>query len=247
MTYSSHSKPFQKATFLRRYKRFLADVRLADGRIVTVHCPNTGAMTNCLVPDSPCWISESDNPRRKYRHTWEIATATGGKRAGINTARANGLVREAVEQGRVPQLAGYGRLESEVRYGDERSRIDLLLSEHPERPGENCYVEVKNVTYGLSGGRGLFPDAVSVRGSKHLRELMAMVEKGQRAVLFFCVQHSGIEWVEPADAVDRVYGETLRQALERGVEVFAYRAKLSARGIVLDREIPFAAEALVRA
>lgn len=233
------AKPFVKATFLRRYKRFLADVELADGEVVTVHCPNTGAMTNCLVPNSPCWISESDNPKRKYRHTWEIATATGGKRAGVNTGRANALVKRAVEQGRVPQLAGYESLESEVRYGDERSRIDLLLKNHSSRPDQHCYVEVKNVTYGLTTGRGLFPDAVSVRGSKHLRELMAMTARGHRAVLFFCVQHSGIQWVEPADAIDSVYGETLREAIDKGVEVLAYRAKLSARRIVLDREIPF--------
>jgi sugar fermentation stimulation protein A len=232
-------QPFQQAIFLRRYKRFLADVQLADGRTVTVHCPNTGAMTNCLVPDSPCWISESPNPKRKYRYTWEIATAVGRKKAGINTGRANSLVMEAIRGGGVKQLKGYRKLAREVRYGEERSRIDLLLTDHPRQPGEACYVEIKNVTYGLTNGRGLFPDAVSARGCKHLRELMAMTARGQRAVLFFCVQHSGIQWVEPADEVDPLYGATLREAVINGVEVLAYRAKLSTQGIVLEQEIPF--------
>ncbi|MEX1034092.1 MAG: DNA/RNA nuclease SfsA [Cellvibrionaceae bacterium] len=232
-------RPFLKATFLRRYKRFLADVQLADGSVETVHCPNTGAMTNCLVPNSPCWISESLNPKRKYRHTWEIATATGRKKAGINTARANSLVAQAIRKGLVKQLTGYRGLASEVRYGQERSRIDLLLTEHPRRPNQACYVEVKNVTYGLGDGQGLFPDAVSERGCRHLRELMLMVEEGQRAVLFFCVQHSGIQWVEPADKIDPLYGATLRDAVAKGVEVLAYRAKLSSREIVLEKEIPF--------
>lgn len=235
---SRAQRVFQKAIFLRRYKRFLADVRLADGNEVTVHCPNTGAMTNCLVPESPCWISESPNPKRKYRHTWEIATAVGRKKAGINTARANKIVSDAIQKGDVVQLKGYRQLATEVRYGEERSRIDLLLTGHPDRPGEDCYVEVKNVTYGLTTGRGLFPDAVSKRGCKHLRELVAMVAGGHRAVLFFCVQHSGIEWVEPAAKVDPLYAATLREAVAKGVEVLAYRAELSDQGIVLDREIP---------
>lgn len=229
---------FQQAIFLKRYKRFLADVQFADGRIMTVHCPNTGAMTNCLVPNSPCWLSESPNPKRKCRHTWEIATAVGGKKAGINTGRANAIVLEALRRGGIHQLEGYRSTASEVRYGEERSRIDLLLTDHPHRPEETCYVEVKNVTYGLRDGRGLFPDAVSLRGRKHLRELMGVVARGQRAVLLFCVQHSGIQWVEPAQEVDPLYAATLREALSKGVEVLAYRAKLSARGIVLDREIP---------
>lgn len=227
-----------QATFLRRYKRFLADVRLPDGSVVTVHCPNTGAMTNCLVPDSPCWISESSNTKRKYRHTWEIATAVGGKKAGVNTGRANRLVAAAIENGTVTQLQGYRQVSSEVRYGDEKSRIDLLLAGHPQRPGQSCFVEVKNVTYGMPGGRGLFPDAVSTRGSKHLRELTAVAARGDRAVLLFCVQHSGIQWVEPADEVDPIYGATLREAADKGVELLAYRAEFSPEGITLNREIP---------
>lgn len=235
---SKQHSPLIRGTFLRRYKRFLADVRLADGSTVTVHCPNTGAMTNCLVPDSPCWLSVSSNPKRKYPHTLEIATTPGRKKAGVNTARANTLVREAIEKGLVKQLAGYRQLTAEVAYGTGSSRIDFLLTDHPRRRGQQCFVEVKNVTYGQSDGRGLFPDAVSVRGCKHLRELAAKALAGERAVLFFCVQHTGIEWVEPADTIDPAYGRALREAAAAGVEVLAYRAKLSAREIILDQEIP---------
>lgn len=232
------SSPFREAIFLRRYKRFLADVQLEDGEILTVHCPNTGAMTNCLVPNSPCWISESSNPRRKYRFTWEIATTPGQHKAGVNTGRANALVEEAIRSGLVHQLQGYGQLLREVRYG-EGSRIDFKLQDHPERPGEDCFVEVKSVTYGLEDGTGLFPDAVSDRGSRHLRELISIAAAGHRAVLFFCVQHSGIRVVKPADEVDPVYGQILREALAAGVEVLAYQASLSPQRIVLEREIPF--------
>lgn len=229
--------PLIPATFLRRYKRFLADVQLADGSVETVHCPNTGAMTNCLVADSPCWLSLSANPKRKYRYTWEIATAPGGHRAGINTARANSLVQAAIEAETVPGLQGYRQIAREVRYGGEGSRIDFLLDDHPERPAQKCYVEVKSVTYAEADGRGLFPDAVSARGSKHLRELAAMAQTGERAVLFFCVQHTGIEWMEPADGVDPAYGRALREAVACGVELMAWRARLSPEAICLDQEI----------
>lgn len=229
---------FREAIFLRRYKRFLADVQLETGEVITVHCPNTGAMTNCLVPNSPCWISESSNPRRKYRFTWEIATAPGQHKAGVNTARANALVEQGITGGLITQLQGYHSLLREVRYGEDGSRIDFKLQGHPERPDVDCFVEVKSVTYGLEDGRGLFPDAVSVRATRHLRELISIVAEGHRAVLVFCVQHSGIEWVEPADQVDPLYGETLRAAMAAGVEVLAYRASLSPQRIVLEREIP---------
>jgi sugar fermentation stimulation protein A len=142
----------------------------------------------------------------------------------VNTARPNAQAREAIEAGRVPELAGYTECRAEVRYGDEKSRIDLLLSGHPAR--SNAWVEVKNVTL-AEGSNGYFPDAVTERGQKHLRELMAQVEKGDRAVLFFVVNHTGIEMVRPADHIDAHYGELLRQAKAAGVEVLAYRAALS--------------------
>lgn len=227
---------WQSGVLLRRYKRFLADVRLADGTEITIHCPNTGSMKNCLVPGSPCWFSRAANPKRKYPHTWELASTPSGHLAGINTGRANALVEEAIHNGVIAELQGYETLYREKRYGSENSRIDFLL----ECDDRQCFVEVKNVTLMEEVGQGLFPDAVSTRGSKHLRELMMMVNEGKRAVLLFCVQHTGIEWVAPADAIDPVYGETLRRAASVGVEILAYGVRiLPERGeIVLAGKLP---------
>lgn len=224
----------KEATLLRRYKRFLADVCLPDGEEVTIHCPNTGSMKACLDDGGRCWFSESDNPKRKYSRTWEIATTPAGDLAGINTGRANALVLEAILNGTVAELQGYDSWKTEVRYGAERSRIDICLS----GSGVDCYVEVKNVTLCVGAGQGLFPDAVSARGSKHLRELMLMVEQGHRAVLLFCVQHSGIDRVSPAADIDSVYAATLREAAAAGVEILAYKARLSAEEIVITESLP---------
>lgn len=227
---------WQKGQLIKRYKRFLADVVTADGDTLTLHCPNTGSMRHCIVEGSDCWYSRSDSKTRKYPHTWEVATTLTGHLAGINTARANGLVRAAMEAGVIEPLAGYPQVRAEVRYGSENSRIDFLLS------GEagDCYVEVKNVTLMEAAGEGLFPDAVSTRGSKHLRELMAMVQAGHRAVLLFCVQHTGVEWVSPADAIDPAYGQNLREAAAAGVEILAYRARIEPErsSIVLSEALP---------
>ncbi|WP_439133233.1 DNA/RNA nuclease SfsA [Pseudomaricurvus sp.] len=226
----------EQGVLLKRYKRFLADVRLPDGKEITIHCPNTGSMKACLAEGSPCWFSTSDNKKRKYPNTWEIATTPAGHLAGVNTGRANGLVKEAIETGVIAELQGYPQLKTEVRYGDERSRIDLFLSGKDGEP--DCYVEVKNVTLWEEGGQGLFPDSVSTRGTKHLRELALMVEQGHRAVLLFCVQHSGIETVSPAAEIDPVYAKTLKEVAAKGVEVYAYQADLSAEEIVLRRALP---------
>lgn len=213
---------FQPARLIQRYKRFLADVALPNGDIITVHCPNTGSMKNCLLPDGPCWYSTSTSAARKYPQTLEIVTTPQGHLAGINTARANGLVECAITAGVITELRSYTSMRREVVYGNEKSRIDFLL----ENESGKCYVEVKNVTLMEGDGQGLFPDAVSERGSKHLRELMQMKLEGHRAVLLFCVQHTGIQWVEPADLIDPVYGKTLREAIAQGVEVIAYGAEI---------------------
>ncbi len=223
-----------EGVLLRRYKRFLADVMLPNGETVTIHCPNTGSMKACLAEGSPCWFSVSDNPKRKYSRTWELATTPEGDLAGVNTARANGLVREAIESGVIEELQGYDSIRSEVRYGAENSRIDLLLD------GDlgPCYVEVKNVTLCGAEGQGLFPDSVSVRGTKHLRELAWVAASGKRAVLLFCVQHSGITTVAAAASIDPVYAQTLQEVVQQGVEVYAYRATLSANEIALVEKLP---------
>lgn len=224
----------QKGTLIRRYKRFLADITLENGQLTTIHCPNTGSMKNCAVAESPCWFSDSKNPKRKYPCSWEVATTSSGHLAGVNTSRSNALVIEAVNAGVIKELSGYDSLSTEVPYGEERSRIDILL----EKENARCYVEVKNVTLGYDDGLGQFPDAVSVRGTKHLRELIAMTQQGYRAVLVFCVQHTGIERVEPADEIDPEYGRTLREAIAAGVEVIAYRAVISPNEITLTDKIP---------
>ena len=227
--------PLLAGRLSKRYKRFLADVVLDDGRALTAHCPNTGSMLGCQQPGSRVWLSESDNPKRKYPHTWELVELAGGVLVGINTGRANALVREAIESGLIGELAGYDEIRAEVRYGNENSRIDFLLTGNEG----SCYVEVKNVTAAVDEGIAVFPDAVSTRGTKHLRELMDTARHvGRRAVLCYCVQRSDVGEVRPADEIDPDYGRTLREALDGGVEVIAYRAEIDPQGVVLVEPIP---------
>lgn len=224
------------ATLIRRYKRFLADVVLESGEQVTVHTPNTGTMLGCADPGSRVWLQDSGNPTRKYPLGWELSTADSGTLIGVNTHLANQLVQEGIETGVLAELQGYQSLRREVRYGKEGSRIDLLL-QHAARPA--CYVEVKNVTLLRNPGVAAFPDAVSQRGSKHLRELAGLVRQGYRAVLLFCVQRADAEVVEPARDIDPVYADTLVQAVEQGVEVLAYRAHVTPAEITLQTRLPF--------
>jgi len=230
------SLPLRPARLLRRYKRFLADVELPDGSQITVHTPNTGAMTGCADPGSRVFLREVDNPKRKYRFSWEVTENLQGVMVGVHTGITNALVREGIESGVIAELQGYPTIRQEVRYGDENSRIDLLLQSNAD--GRDCYVEIKNVTTCDAQGYGYFPDAVSSRASKHLRELMAMAAQGQRAVIFFCVQRGDVQRVRPADEIDPLYGETLRAALAAGVEALAYRADVSAEAITLIRPLP---------
>ncbi len=217
-------EPLVEGRLIRRYKRFLADVRLPDGSEVVAHCPNTGSMLGCQPENARVWLSRSNNPKRKLKYTWELVATAPGVVACVNTARPNAQARAAIEDGVVTELAGYRRCRGEVRYGEEKSRIDLLLSGHDGQA--DAWVEVKNVTL-AEGSQGFFPDAVTERGQKHLRELMAQVAKGDRAVLLFVVNHTGIVEVRPADHIDARYGQLLRQACEAGVEVLAYRAELA--------------------
>lgn len=222
------------ATLIKRYKRFLADVEMPDGSIITAHCANTGAMTGCNLPGSTVWLSSSDNPKRKYRYSWQLLETADGEFVCIHSALANQLVFEAIGNGVITELAGYPQIATEVKYGAENSRIDLLLSGE----GSDCYVEVKCATLHQGDGLGLFPDAVSERGRKHLRELINMRQHGHRAVLLFCVQHTGIDRVAPADAIDVRYGETLREAVAAGVEVLAYACTINAEHIAVERLLP---------
>lgn len=223
--------PLIPGTLSKRYKRFLADIVLEDGRTVTVHCPNSGSMKGCATPGSRVYISHSSNPGRKFPFTWELVEADGFW-AGINTGLPNRLVREAIESGTVVELQGYETIRPEVAYG-EHSRIDLLL----ESPQQRCFVEIKNVTL-VENGLALFPDAVTTRGQKHLNELMRVVREGGRGVIFFTVQRGDGKSVSPADAIDPEYGRLLRLAMKNGVEALAYRALVTPVEILLTDRLP---------
>ncbi|HSN18798.1 MAG TPA: DNA/RNA nuclease SfsA [Gammaproteobacteria bacterium] len=227
--------PLQEARLERRYKRFLADVRRPDGEHLTVHCPNTGAMLGCADPGMRVWLSRAANPARKYAWTWELVEASPGVMVGIHTGRTNSLVREGIRAGLIKELVGYSAIRGEVIAGDG-FRVDFLLQGHAQRP--DCYLEAKNVTAAVQDGIALFPDAVSERATRHLRELMQKVRTGHRAVLCFCVQRDDVMEVRPADAIDPVYGRTLREAIGQGVEVMAYAASVTPHEAVLYRPVP---------
>lgn len=229
--------PLEQAILLRRYKRFLADLRLPDGREITVHCPNTGSMKNCAPPGAPVLYSDSGNPARKYRHTLEAVQVAHGHWAGVNTSRTNALVEEALRAKRIDGLKRFTSLRREVTFGD--SRFDLAL----ENASGITWIEVKNVTLGPADdepddGVIAFPDAVTERGQKHLLTLRDAVMDGHRAVLFFCVQHTGARLARPADEIDARYGELLREVSRQGVRVIAWKTRICAEEFVLEREIP---------
>lgn len=233
-----------EGVLVRRYKRFLADVRLSTGEVVTIHCPNTGSMTHCAESGWKVWYSLSDNPKRKYPGTWELVQNDSEDFIGVNTVRANHLVKEALDLGRIKELRGYKTIKAEVGYGKQNSRVDFLLSSHSSRTND-CYVEVKSVTLlsspsdGQSDkGIGLFPDAVSQRGLKHLQELVEVARLGGRAVLLYCVQHRGIREVRPAFKIDPDYCRNLVTLRKQGVEILAYKAQISTREISLTERIP---------
>ena len=219
---------------IRRYKRFLADIQLDGAGVVTAACPNTGSLMGCCEAGSRVWLSESDRATRKYRHTWELVQV-GEVLVGINTGLPNALVAEAIRDGTIRELAGYSNVRREVAYGDEASRVDIVLEGGRRKP---CYVEVKNVTAAASRGVALFPDCVSERGSRHLRELMRLKAQGMRPVQVFCVQRGDVREVRPADGIDFEYGRTLREAMAAGVEVLAYRAEVTPDEIRLAERIP---------
>lgn len=218
---------------LRRYKRFLADVELVDGSVITAHCPNTGAMTGCAQPGSAVWLSTSDSKTRKYPQTWELVETSQGV-ACVHSALANKVVAEAFQAGVVPGFEAYPELRTEVKYG-QGSRVDILLS----GDAGQVFVEVKSVTLCRDGAQGAFPDAVSERGRKHIRELQAVCDGQTRALLFFCVFHSGIASVCAAGDIDPLYRQALAEAMDQGLEVQAWRADISPGGIALSSRLPF--------
>jgi len=223
--------PLIRGTLVQRYKRFLADVRLADGQIVTAHCTNTGSMMGCKEPGSTVYISRSDKEGRKLAYTWEMLQVNRAW-VGINTMHPNRLVAEAVEAGSIPELMGYDTVRREVvtRPG---TRLDLCLK------GSNglCFVEVKNVTLAIDGVAA-FPDAVSERGTKHLKELIRLRRKGHRTAVVFVIQRPDCHSFRPADEIDEEYGRWLRRAINAGVEALPYRARVTPKEILLTERLP---------
>jgi len=219
-----------RGTLVQRYKRFLADVRLSDGQIVTAHCTNTGSMMGCKEPGSLVYISRSDKDGRKLLYTWEMLRINRAW-VGINTMHPNRLVAEAVEAGTISELSDYTTIRREVmtRPG---TRLDLSL----EGRDGLCFVEVKNVTLAVAGVAA-FPDAISERGTKHLKELIRLRRKGHRAVVFFVIQRQDCHSFRPADEIDAEYGRWLRRAVKAGVEALPYRAKVTPKGIFLTQRI----------
>jgi sugar fermentation stimulation protein A len=228
--------PLVPATLIRRYKRFLADVALPSGETVTVHCANPGSMIGLAASGAPVWLSKSDNPKRKLAHSWELVEVdlgSGTELVGINTTNPNALAAEAIAAGLIPELAGYGSVRREVKYG-KNSRVDFLLEE-PGRPP--CYVEIKNVHLMRQRGLAEFPDAVTRRGAKHLVELADMVAAGARSVMLFLVQIASAERFALARDIDPAYGAQFDSARTRGVEALARRCRLTRAGVEVAEPI----------
>lgn len=224
--------PLIAGTLQKRYKRFLSDIELADGTTITAHCPNPGAMTGLGTPGLPVWVSPARNPARKLKYTWELLRVDDAF-VGINTQHPNALVEEAIVNRRIPELSGYAGLRREVKYG-QNSRVDLLLTD-PGRPP--CYVEVKNVHLRRTGPAE-FPDSVTQRGAKHMRELANAVAEGCRAVVLFVVQRTDCDTFAVAADIDPAYAAAFDAARGGGVEALCYRCEISLQGIEISGRLP---------
>ncbi len=226
--------PLLPAILRRRYKRFLADVEL-EGQEMVVHCANPGRMTTCAPDGAAIWLHDSQNAARKLRYTWELVRVEGDL-VCVNTARGNQLVAAALEQGTIPELAGYSTLAREVKVG--ASRIDFVLSNEGQKSGSRCVVEVKTVTLRSAARECAFPDSVTTRGKRHLEELVGVVSAGDRAVLLFVCAREGTDSIRPAGEIDPSYAETLAWAVGQGVEILAYRTLIDTESISLADRIP---------
>ncbi|MBY5972628.1 DNA/RNA nuclease SfsA [Ferrimonas balearica] len=226
--------PLLPATLLRRYKRFLADIRLEDGQEVTAHCANPGSMMGLAEPGSRIWVEPNDDPKKKLKYGWRLVEHAGGHFTGVDTAVPNRALREALLAGGVPGLDGYASVRPEQKYG-EKSRIDFLLSD-PARA--DCYVEVKSVTLSRQPGLAEFPDSVTARGLKHLQELAQMAEAGHRAVMLFLVQRTDAERTGLAADIDPAYAAGFAAARAAGVEALAFGCNISPQEITLGAPLP---------
>lgn len=229
------AQPLEQGRLVRRYKRFLADIITDEGEALCIHCPNTGSMLNCMGEGARVWFQRSNDPKRKLPGTWELVETPQGRLACVNTARANPLVEEALLNGQIAELAGFSTLKREVAYGVENSRVDFRL----DYAGTAAFVEVKSVTLGFAETPvAAFPDAVTTRGARHLRELATLARAGVRAVQLYCVNLSGIEAVRPAGEIDPAYAAALREAQAAGVEVLAYGVDISVEELRITGRLP---------
>ena len=226
--------PLERGRLVQRYKRFFADAVMDDGREITAHCPNPGAMLGLNTPGLPVWLSRSDDPKRKLAHTLELVEVDGGL-VGVNTMHPNRLVAEALAADAIPELRGYASIRREVNYGTN-SRVDFLL-ESTDRP--HCWLEIKNCHLSRTAGLAEFPDCVAARSSKHLRELAAMVDEGHRAVALFVVQRTDCEGFLACGELDPLFARTLDEVAAKGVEVLVYACDLSETGVQIARRLPW--------
>ena len=227
-----------RGIFLRRYKRFFAEISSDSGEILTLHCPNTGSLKNCLIELSPCLYSLSSNKNRKLSGTLEFVTTRFGNLAGINSSAANKIVASALNARVIQSLGDYDTFLKEVKFGEENSRLDFRL-QNSKNLLPDCFLEVKSATYDIGNGIILFPDSVTSRGARHLRALTSAVEKGYRSVLFFCVQVSNSKMLKIAENIDPHYADTLARAIIAGVEIEAWNTKLSGDEVTLKEQIEF--------
>ncbi len=218
---------------VKRYKRFLAEIRKDSGEIITAHCPNSGSMAGCSQPGRTVYFSESDNRKRKLRYTWELIEMPTSL-VGVNTLVPNRLVRQAAEKGVIPELSGYDSVRPEVRAG-AHTRFDLMLE--GGRP-QRCYVEIKNCTL-IENETGCFPDAVTERGRRHLEELRRQAVLGHRCIMFYLIQRMDARSFMPADHIDPAYGKELRKAVKSGVEILVYDVHIDTKGIALRNVLPW--------
>lgn len=217
-------------TLIKRYKRFLADIRLDDGKVVVAHCTNSGSMKSCIEVGAEVYLSPATDPNRKTKFTWEMIRIDGHW-IGINTNHPNLIAYEAIKDGRIPELAGYNKVKREVKFED--SRFDI----YAENDNERCFIEVKNVSM-RDGDYALFPDAVTVRGQKHLNTLMKVKQQGIRAVMLYVVQRTDVFVFSPAKAIDPEYARLLKKAKQAGVEILVMQAQVSPGAITLKQPLP---------
>ena len=233
MTYKGYElPPLIQGKLIKRYKRFLADIELETGEMVIAHCANSGSMRGCAIPGSPVWISQSDNPKRKLKYTWELIQ-TKDSMVGVNTLVPNRLVKASIENQIIDELKEYTKVRAEIKTSDH-TRLDLLLE---NGAGKKCYVEIKNCTL-VEEGVAMFPDAVTTRGQKHLDELVDLKQQGHRAVIFYLIQRMDAKQFTPADMIDTVYAQKLHHAVDNGVEIITRDTFIDTGLIAIRRAVP---------